>query len=439
MRERLTKRCFLGVILIGFTILICGCGGGGGGSQDPSGQPGVITISNSNPQDIPATFYGQNYWDWAYTGLAGTESIMDELRLNVYRAGGTCNDWHNDGHAWGKPEVDQYIAYCRAIHAEPLLSVSVIDGTPEQAAEMVRYCNVERGYNVKYWIIGNEPEYYVRKIAGYNVNSYSADFINFVKAMKAVDSEIKVIGPEVGGEGMSWIASFLGQCKDYVDIVSFHHYPFGNSGDFTINNVMGDNDSTRQKIRQVRNTIDTVCGSYKPLAITEIHTSWSDVMNEPASAETFYSGLWIANNIGVGLQERLWSMDLWGTNGGYGTGFLNPDKTPRPSYYAMQMFTTHFGKRLIPAESILGVPAYASRNREGTRTVLIVVNKKSNPQDVTIKFAGFVTAIPGRAYSFPPYSLTCLSIPDDGGPMECWSYTKDLADRHQPPSYQSIP
>ena len=35
---------------------------------------------------------------------------------------------------------------------------------PEQAAELVRYVNIEKKYGVEYWAIGNEPTFVCRRI-----------------------------------------------------------------------------------------------------------------------------------------------------------------------------------------------------------------------------------------------------------------------------------
>ena len=417
------------ILIIGLINILNECqSSGSSGSK-------YITVSNSNPRNIGQFFYGQNYWDWAYTGMDGTESTMADLHLNIYRAGGTTLDCQENGKTWKEAQIDKYIAYCRAISAEPLLTVSVVRNNATSAADWVNYCNNRKGYGIKYWIIGNEPEYYGKYIrTGYSMEDYAQTFNEFATAMKKVDSSIFVIGPESGGDGQKMLGTFLKQCGKTVDIVSFHYYPFGNKGDFSIEKVMADQ-SLRSKIREIRSTVDTYCGSGKPIALTETHSSWSSIMGEPASAETFYSGLWVADAIGIALEENIWSACLWATNGGYGTGFLdctNQNK-PRPAYYSMQMFAAHFGKYLIQAESPQNMSVYASRNETGDHTILIVINKTSIPQEETIRFRNFPNALPERKYTFPAYSLTCLSVPDNGNAMESWSYTKDLADGWNPP------
>ncbi len=39
----------------------------------------------------------------------------------------------------------------------------LLDGTPEKAAELVRYTNIEKKYGVVYWSIGNEPNLFAEQ------------------------------------------------------------------------------------------------------------------------------------------------------------------------------------------------------------------------------------------------------------------------------------
>jgi hypothetical protein len=242
-----TSLPILGLLL----LILSGCGGGSTGtaasSTDPGGPAGIITVSAGNPQPIAPTAYGQNYWSWVPDWgdpVQGTEEQFKALKLNVLRAGGYNNDAETPA-PWNEAEVDKYIAYCRAIDAEPIFQVSVIKGDPAAAANWVNYCNKVKGYNVKYWIIGNEPDIYAGKDkpAAYNVQSYIADFKAYAAAMKAVDSTIQVMGPELswkyqlGSGSNDWFTPFMKACHDDVDIVTFHRYP-GDANFATIQNAM---------------------------------------------------------------------------------------------------------------------------------------------------------------------------------------------------------
>ena len=78
--------------------------------------------------------------------------------------------------AWGGVEpnlfgTDEFIAFCRAVGCEPMICINAGDGTPEEAARWIEYCNGPRTtpmgarralnghpepYNVRYWEVGNE-------------------------------------------------------------------------------------------------------------------------------------------------------------------------------------------------------------------------------------------------------------------------------------------
>ena len=80
--------------------------------------------------------------------------------------------------AWNTIDTNQFgtnefMEWCRAAGTEPLLAVNLGNGTPENAAALVEYCNVSGGtrwsdlrrehgvaspHNVKFWCLGNEMD-----------------------------------------------------------------------------------------------------------------------------------------------------------------------------------------------------------------------------------------------------------------------------------------
>jgi alpha-N-arabinofuranosidase len=102
--------------------------------------------------------------------------------------------------------VDEYMALCKKVGAEPYIVVNVGTGSPEEAAELVEYVNggpktrwgrirVQNGhpepYNVKLWNIGNEE--YLPNLGATSGAGYARNFLAFSKAMRAVDPSIKLI------------------------------------------------------------------------------------------------------------------------------------------------------------------------------------------------------------------------------------------------------
>jgi len=103
--------------------------------------------------------------------------------------------------------TDKFLAWCRHVGCEPMICVNAGNGTPEEAAGWVEYCNggedTDLGrlralnghpepHNVKYWEIGNEI--FGRHQVGWTTPAGNVDrFLRFSEAMKAVDPSIRIL------------------------------------------------------------------------------------------------------------------------------------------------------------------------------------------------------------------------------------------------------
>ena len=143
---------------------------------------------------------------------------------------------------WGgelSPEFGtaEFIRYCRALGAEPMICVNMASGTPEEASRWVEYCNgtgntyyanlrrshgYEEPFDVKYWCIGNEC--YAEPDIGtqHDVNIYIRDAKEFIKFMKLTDKRIKTV--LVGCDDESWNKTVLDALHGMCDYLSLHHY-----------------------------------------------------------------------------------------------------------------------------------------------------------------------------------------------------------------------
>lgn len=129
--------------------------------------------------------------------------------------------------------TDEMMRLCNALGCEPLICVNAGDGTPEEAADWVEYCN--RGtetkygalradnchpapYYVRYWEIGNEI-YGGWQIGHCNAKEYAARYAGFVGAMKAVDPGIQFIA---NGDTPEWNAQVVRRNRKLVRSLSLH-------------------------------------------------------------------------------------------------------------------------------------------------------------------------------------------------------------------------
>lgn len=132
-------------------------------------------------------------------------------------------------------DFDEFMEICREIGAEPVLCVAadeyLVDypegctwATREElirhAVEWVRYANIVKGYNIKYWMIGNESWH------KQNLNStaeiYARDVVDFSIAMKAVDPTISIVP---NGNSVAFWEVVLKIAGDYIDLLCISNYP----------------------------------------------------------------------------------------------------------------------------------------------------------------------------------------------------------------------
>lgn len=151
------------------------------------------------------------------------------------------HSWIN--HAWWNEiessdfGTDEYIQLCRALGAEPSITVNVEgDGaTAREAAAWVEYANgpatskygamrAANGhpepYNVKYWEVGNEV-FGKWEIGHTDVATYAHNFNRYALAMKAVDPTIQLIAV---GSTLEWNRILLQISAKQISQIALHFY-----------------------------------------------------------------------------------------------------------------------------------------------------------------------------------------------------------------------
>lgn len=144
--------------------------------------------------------------------------------------------------AWNATEsnrfgTDEFIQYCRALGAEPIICVNMGTGTMDDARAWVEYCNGtkdtywanlrrenghEKPYNVKYWGLGNEV-WGKWQIGHMSANDYVKKAIEFAKVMRWTDPSIELIG--CGRDGWSdWDSTVIAGLIEHIRYHSIHIY-----------------------------------------------------------------------------------------------------------------------------------------------------------------------------------------------------------------------
>src|SRR6476469_4430772 len=176
--------------------------------------------------------------------------------------------------------TNEYMTWCKAVGTLPLMGLNLGTGTPEQAAALLEYCNIDKGtewsdlrrkhgypepYNVKHWCLGNEMDG-PWQIGHMTATEYGMKAQDAARQMHYVDPSLKLIACGSSHNRMptylEWDREVLEQCYEHVDGLSLHRY-FGNTqedtgGDST--KFLAMNLSMEQQIKESLAVCDLVRG-----------------------------------------------------------------------------------------------------------------------------------------------------------------------------------
>ena len=191
------------------------------GQPDP-GPPFFATVNvdaGSTLRRIPETLFGSNLeWIWDGDGVWNAEAntldptvmrLTRDAGLTLHRfPGGLFADYYFWRNAVGPQEsrpatnafpggpfsmnrfgTDEALAFADQTNSRLMITVNVLTSTPADAADWVRYVNGNK-HRVDYWEIGNEN--YVPGPASLTAEDYANRFLQFARAMRAVDPNIVV-------------------------------------------------------------------------------------------------------------------------------------------------------------------------------------------------------------------------------------------------------
>ncbi len=351
-------------------------------TSPPTPMPGTLYVDIARHLGhISPLVYGTNYGPWMV--------VPYELLPQAEAAGITYLRF--PGGNWGdqndlrRSQIDQFISLARRMGAEPNICVRLRGGTPEKAAELVRYTNVERGYGVRYWSIGNEPSLY----SDYDTVRYNTEWRAIAEAMQAVDPDILLIGPDIhqytgnpatdpkDTAGRDWLREFLLANGDMVDIVAIHRYPFPTSKTgppTTIDDLRANSREWDTIIPAMRAVVSETTGHELPVAVTEVNSHWSNATGGEATPDSFYNAIWWGDVLGRLIRQRVEIVAHFAlqTNVGTGGWGLLARSEVRPTYYTYQMYK-HFGNELVYASSDdPDVSVYAALRDDGRLTLMMV-------------------------------------------------------------------
>jgi alpha-N-arabinofuranosidase len=469
---------------------------------------------------IPQTLYGTNV-EWIWNGNLLWEEdkrrpnpelmrLTKELGVSLIRfPGGHYSDFYHwrDGigpfekrpqalHETGKSDrsrpnfgTDEALDFADQVNGELLITVNAGSGNAREAADWVKHVN-GKSQRVRFWEVGNElymnEGSAMSKSITVDPGTYATRFREFAQAMRAADPSIKI--GAIGGENYghyqnvnypNWNRVVLEKIGDQIDFFAVHnaYAPVLISGDNKdVRTVYKAMLAAPQLIQRNLETIEKQIATYAPTRASKIGiavTEWGPLFQfDPKSrfvqhGKTLGSALFVASTLKAFIDSPrteianfflLNDVSVLGWIGSRNGKFPpQPDWAPNAQYYALQMYTRHFGDQLLRSDSdgptfdsealglleaVKGVPyldIVASLNADGRELYVMAINKHFDSSiDTSITLKGFQPASNGTVWT-----LNGTSIDANTGttPLKApgLSWGKQVEDRQVPRFSQGAP
>jgi alpha-L-arabinofuranosidase len=270
------------------------------------------------------------------------------------------------------------------------------------AAELVRYANLEQGYQVEYWSIGNEPTLYERDTGEpYDTVRFNQEWRAIALAMKAVDPTIKLMGPELhqwgtsaestlrDSSGRDWMTEFLKENGDLVDVVTVHRYPLWKpyADAVTPSELRENTQEWESLVIYLRQLIHKHVGRDLPIAFTEVNSDPRSVMMGEATPDTLYNAIWYADVLGKLGQQDVFMVNQWVVSQPTTGLGLFMRSTIRPTLHTFSLYK-HFGTERVYASSDFDyVNIYAARREDGALSIMII-NLNDEQKNIPLRMDG---------------------------------------------------
>ena len=293
-----------------------------------------------------------------------------------------------------------------------MVTVNMGSGTPAVAAEWVRWANQTQGYDVGYWEVGNELngdwELGHRLPDGSSMDGtiYTHRFVEFAKAMHAIDPDIHLGGPACSDLSLSFVEELIRDGGEAVDFISIHAYPVGVNTRQNADKFAAVSD-LRKAIKSVKDWIS----KYQPQRIDEIEigiSEWNIKVNEDRDTTKLISALWSALWIGVMFEEGVdfaneWDLSTYTKEGGHSAFYINEDNMsvlPKSQYWALWMWSNLMGSEMLKSDlsGMESVKSFVTRSDKCLK-IMLINTSETEEATVAIKTKG-VSGLEGQLHTY---------------------------------------
>jgi alpha-N-arabinofuranosidase len=393
--------------------------------------------------------FGEGLWDpQRRRPVPAMLDLLKRAGASVVRFPGGCGTHHYDwkravgaGRADFLFGIDEFLRVAEALGAEPVITLSYFTGDERTDAELVEYLNAPNNgrnpgggidwaaqrarnghpepYRVTFFEVGNEVWHGDHHgIAQVSADTYAARYLRYYEALKAIDPEVE-IGVILRDD--EWDRAVLSVVRDRFDFGVMHVYF---SGGWAHQPLAGRDVASafaaaveepgrfEATMARARARMREATGRDMPIAVTEYNTAFHQQEPVPyrhalgaalVNAEILRVLMNPDNRV---LMANYWDFPsrFWGMVNTFQPvtqDQLTQPYVKRPNFYVFELYQQHFGDILLDAQTDAAsrLSVNASRDADGARIALVVVNKQWETQTrAVITLMGFDSAFRGRAW-----------------------------------------
>jgi hypothetical protein len=284
---------------------------------------------------------------------------------------------------------------------------------PEDAAQAARDAQA-LGLRVGYWEVGNEPDLYRinRGDSSWTPERYCQTFRAQRAAILEVDPQARFAGPavsNVSGDSGAFLETFVRDCGDVVDLLSWHEYP--SAGELSDEAALATAPRVSEHLARLRALLADPArnprGQGRPVALGVTEYSLSYRSNRSRHLSDMVGALWAAETTlrladgGAALAQ------YFALIGSGGHGLVDLAGVPRPTLSAFQQLTHYRGEARAIHSSDPALWVHAAQ--QGRALTLLVSNTATDPHPLA-------PALPGYTLTGAK-TVTAQTVDDEAEPL----------------------
>ena len=325
-------------------------------------------------------------------------------------------------------DFDEFMSMCIKVGAKPLIVVAydamyvkynniaskkrpTKSQLIENAKQWVRYANVVKKFNIKYWMIGNEswnsPDYNGKTTPG----QYALDLISFASAMKSVDPNIKIVA---NGRADWWPTLLKSAAVKWIDVLGFSNYPVYNYS-YGYEYYRTHSVNFISEVKAAESALNTYCNTRDKARITLMPVEYNSID---------WSEKWPSNNnLGHALANfqmfgdlvshpKVTAAFLWNTRWVDTTATyhiydaLGKNGNLNATGYALRVWGSNLYNSMVYASSTNSrIKIYSSYDTVTKQLNVLILNKDIVNKTVTLKMQNYVSVSEQIRYVFTGKNL----------------------------------